>query len=600
MPRSILEIDVADEKFKAFLALYQKYQDELKKLPQFWQGATAAIEDAADATDKVADATDRVVDATDRVVDANGKVVETTEAAGKSAASMNEVVAAIGASTALIVEGMVATAGATERADHAMKSTAGHAKSIASSIAHTTVNLAKWATLSLGAGLIGGGVGLFGLDALAGAVSGQRKSALGLGITTGEQQAFDVNFGSRLVGSDFLSGVQGVKSDLAQQWQFAALGIPMSEVQGDDTAQLGIDVIQRARTLWQQAGPGGHNTQWMQAHGLGGFMDYATWQRIGQASPAEMAQYQAQYQRDAQTMGAPNQTQIDWQNFSVQMKRAADQIESVFVRGLDPLIPALTKLSTSVTTALGDFLSNPHLKDWIADLGRAIETLGTYIGSDKFRSDIKAFVDDIGYAAEKLGNDLRFFGLLPPLPPPDAPNNAGRSDLPKVDEHHGIIQKLFNPGGGWDFSGIEKANNLPTGLLAAIGTQESGLTVAPRDSVKNDKHYQGMFQLGPEVQHDYGVTNPYDPNQNANAAGMELRDLVARYHGNIAEAVGAHDWGSGNVDKDIAAHGKDWLNYAPRETQNMVANVAHRLHVEVSVLNQTGANIAIAANATRQ
>lgn len=39
------------------------------------------------------------------------------------------------------------------------------------------------------------------------------------------------------------------------------------------------------------------------------------------------------------------------------------------------------------------------------------------------------------------------------------------------------------------------------------------------------------------------------------------------------KAVAAYNCGLANLDKDIAAHGTDWLQYAPKETRGEVANV---------------------------
>jgi hypothetical protein len=622
MPRSIFEVEVKDEKFKAFLSLFQDYQDQLKGMESLWSDASKAAEGTTTATGSMVDA-----------------------------------LAAGAASTALIVDAMGTTEGSVSRATATMGKMAEHAKSVAGSIMHATWELAKWSTLSLGAGLIGGGAGLFGLDALANAVSGQRKSAQGLGVTTGEQQAFGTNFGSRLVGSDFLSSVQGIKSDLAQQWMFSQLGIPTKEVQQADTATLGIDVIRRAQQLWQQAGPSGHNKQWMDAHGLGGFMDFATWQRIGQASSGDINQYESQYQRDVGTMGASDRTQRAWQDFSIQMKRAGDQIESVFVKGLVPLTGPLSRLSASVEHALAGFLGNPHLREWIDSFGHAIDQFGTYLGSDKFSQDIKDFVDDIAYAAGRIKGVLQYLGILPgddsitpppgqhapgtpeystghaargpsgtPIPPPlGAPDadvqlyerNLQQWRSTRPDWHS--TPPLVDPGagsgwgryllssanaaslgaGGVGFGGLEQSYGLPHGILYNVWGAESDHSNAPDTFRENSHHAMGPFQFTPNAAREYGVTDRNDLGQSSAGAAHYLYDMLRKYRGDVAKALAAYNWGPDNVDRDVAAHADAWQRFAPKETRDYISKIQRGMNVTITVMNQTGAQVAMLANAVR-
>lgn len=563
MPRSVLDIAVDDTQFRRFLDLYQGYHESLSKMSGFWSDASKAAAGAEAST---------------------GSMVET--------------LAAGAASGALVAEALEKAEGSAVRASAHMGRIATSAKDAATSILHATESLAKWAVLSLGAGLLGGSVGLFGLDRLAESVSGQRKSALGLGITSAEAQAFDVNYGTRLTGPGFLQNVQDIKSDLAQSWQFTQLGIRNP---GEaDTAELGVDVIRRARDLWQKAGPGGHNVQMMQAQGLSGLMDFNTWQRIGQASPAELAQYEGQYRRDVRTMGASNQTQIEWQNFAIQMKRAADQIESVFVKGLEPLIPGLTHFSESIERALAGFLGNPHMKEWIEGLGKAIEHFATYVGSEAFQENIRTFVDDIAYAAQKMTDVLRLLGLLPSAPEVFTGSDASDSTLPYPSPKNQTWGQWLGFGKTqYDFSDIEKLNGLPRGTLAAVGMQESGLNPNVRDSAAGA---QGPFQFMPGTQKAYNITDPHSMQQESNAAGMYLRDILRMkgIDGDIAKALAGYNWGPERVQKDVATYGDAWRQHLPPETSKYLNDILPKIHVQVSVTNQTGANVAIVANSVRQ
>ena len=100
-----------------------------------------------------------------------------------------------------------------------------------------------------------------------------------------------------------------------------------------------------------------------------------------------------------------------------------------------------------------------------------------------------------------------------------------------------------------------------------------------------------------EMQALTGVTNPSSIEQEAPAFGVVMANYIQQYHGNVAEALAAWNWGPAAVDKDIAAHGQRWLDYAPPETQKFVRDIASQMHVTITVMNQTGANVAMLTHA---
>lgn len=92
----------------------------------------------------------------------------------------------------------------------------------------------------------------------------------------------------------------------------------------------------------------------------------------------------------------------------------------------------------------------------------------------------------------------------------------------------------------------------------------------------------GIFQLEPATAADLGV-DPNDPMENIDGGVRYLAQMLAKYAGNVAEALGANDWGPGNLDKAIAAHGSDWLSYAPSETQHYVQTILANVGSQYSV-----------------
>ncbi len=87
--------------------------------------------------------------------------------------------------------------------------------------------------------------------------------------------------------------------------------------------------------------------------------------------------------------------------------------------------------------------------------------------------------------------------------------------------------------------------NLNPELLAAIIHQESG--GAP--GAMSPKGAQGLMQLMPDTAKQYGVTNPFNPEQSIEGGAHYLSDLLKKYNGDTTKALAAYNAGPGNVDK---------------------------------------------------
>lgn len=111
-----------------------------------------------------------------------------------------------------------------------------------------------------------------------------------------------------------------------------------------------------------------------------------------------------------------------------------------------------------------------------------------------------------------------------------------------------------------------RAQNLDPRLLAALVGVESN-HVARAVSARGAL---GLMQLMPSTARDYGVTDPFDPEQNVRAGARHLRGLLNQFQQDTTLALAAYNAGAGAVWR----HGRHVPPYA--ETLSYVPKVLSR------------------------
>ena len=119
-------------------------------------------------------------------------------------------------------------------------------------------------------------------------------------------------------------------------------------------------------------------------------------------------------------------------------------------------------------------------------------------------------------------------------------------------------------------SASERAGLTPD-LLRAVIRKESSF----RPCAVSPKGAMGLMQLMPATAAQFGVDDPFDPEQNVNAGARFLKQLLARYGGDLALTLGAYNAGPGRVD---AARGVPAL----AETLNYVLDIRKDLGLTAS------------------
>ena len=108
-----------------------------------------------------------------------------------------------------------------------------------------------------------------------------------------------------------------------------------------------------------------------------------------------------------------------------------------------------------------------------------------------------------------------------------------------------------------------RLHSIPVDLVRAVVQVESGFNPFARSA----KGAMGLMQLMPATAREFGVRNPYNPEENVRAGVAYFRQLLDRYDNNERLALAAYNAGPGAVDR----HGQSVPPY--RETQDYVSRI---------------------------
>lgn len=445
---------------------------------------------------------------------------------------------------------------------------------------------------------IGGG-GLFGFGFLAHRVNEKYKSSQGLGITTGQQQAANNVYGSRISSTgnilDTLAAAQNDPTN-PQYAGLLSLGINPQNSAAENLPKLleGVSAL-----LKQYKGTGVSQTV-LKAHGLDGLIDVATANQVLANSdrlPQLNKQYREQSGRLDQNLGGG--TQESYQNLSAGFAYNADRIGNTFLKTLARLNGPIAKISDDLTASIERFLNGRNGQALFDTLAGGLQRLGDWLGSDKFRRDLDEFSKAVAKIARAIGSAIEWlagYGIKAPSSVDDARQgssfnvNRTQEELDKVglteqqarDKNGGavgFVKALGNTtlglltggkvtldsieersaAGGWaNYSKnqlqarVSKVNSdagLPAGLLPAVAERESSWN--PK-ALNKHSGAAGLFQFISDTGRRYGLTaeERFDPEKSASAAANYFQDNLKRYGGDIAKSLAQYNGGNAAVRRD--------------------------------------------------
>ena len=92
---------------------------------------------------------------------------------------------------------------------------------------------------------------------------------------------------------------------------------------------------------------------------------------------------------------------------------------------------------------------------------------------------------------------------------------------------------------------VAREHSVDPDLVREVARQESGFhacAVSPKGA-------QGLMQLMPATQAEFEVRDPFDPQESLSAGAKLLKQLLDRYHGDLALALSAYNAGMTRLDR---------------------------------------------------
>lgn len=374
--KSIVDIDVNDDKFVAFMERFREYQSALDDLPEAWRVAAVGIGESSKQTEK-----------------AKGEAKELGAEFNAVAEAILTINSGIDRLNTNLEDSKKKQDEFNKRAESGrgfINQAKKDAKELAGHIKETTASLLLWSGIvGIFTGVLGVG-GLFGINRLAATTGAQRFTSLGLGTSIGALDSTAINY-QKVLGNPAgtLGAIRDSQMDLSKRWTFQAMGINNPD---QDPAKLLPQMIRNARDIFVKSGS---TLQGANAYGLTNFFTLDDLNRFKNMSDEEITAMEKRAQQDARMLQITDQQARQWQDFNVQLDYSSQSIRNTFVRGLGPLTPQLSKLSDALAGAIDTVLKSPELGKWIDALAGGIERFGNYLASPAFTSDVESFMSGV-------------------------------------------------------------------------------------------------------------------------------------------------------------------------------------------------------------
>lgn len=376
--KSVFQVEIDDTRFKSFKQQFDRYQEEVKKLPAEWRELNSEISETKTLMEKMAEA------------------AQLNASSSQKQLEHHKEASAVARNVAIAWSFISRQVGNVK--DH---------------IDHMTSSLVKWSTVTAAfAGLLGAG-SLFGLDRLANSIAQQRRLAMGMGMSIGQRSAFDTNYSRALANpNSLLSGAATAKYDYTSEAynSFLNAGVSQSFIKGHNPAEIGREFLRdldvKFADLANKPGKEGEigaraNAMGVTAAGIS-VQDLVAYLSLSGKEKEEMGKRMT---GDVPGMNVSDEVAKKWTDLVTQLDRVGKTIESVFMTRIVALAPAVEKLSKSLEQATDTFVKSETFKAWMDGLGAEIEKFAKWLETPEVEETEKGFLDWL----KKAGDGLKSF-----------------------------------------------------------------------------------------------------------------------------------------------------------------------------------------------
>lgn len=538
--KPIIQIQVDDAKFKAFLDLFQKYSEQLDKMPAMWKqvqsamdassvgmhAASYALVDAASAMAQLRD------DASKTVLDQD-KFAKSTEAAAQS----------------------------TEK----IKNTN---KKIREDVDFTTKSLLKWLGIggAFGAGMeIAQRIGGF-ITGTAGAAVGLSRTAGMMGITPGQLQAANTAYSPYFDVGSLLSNINQIKMDPSKMKTWQAMGLNDSDLKTKNAAELLPEVLQGIQQTFQKANSmGAAGGPYLQSIGMDNLVSTDVARRIAALSDEELKNAQKMYDDDKEKLDLSKETLDTWTHITQQVDLAGASLKNTMI------------------AAATDAYNTIH--------GKNTEKQDAEVRSnwDTFRAAVKDFMGlplprGVSFAQAGAIYSDDFWNTIHP--------DQQRVDRPVT---FGKLNRGGGSGSGGGTGGMSEFISQTASSMGVSPALADFIWMIESNRGKNAGLSSGMalgdFQLKSGTASDMGVTDRTDPRQSAMGGIKYLARLLKEFHGDIEKAVVSYNAGDKTVKDAISTYGDQWRSHLKPEAQKYDRALMDFLRQQQSVARNTRVDI---------
>lgn len=199
-----------------------------------------------------------------------------------------------------------------------------------------------------------------------------------------------------------------------------------------------------------------------------------------------------------------------------------------------------------------------------SEFGKAQKQYDALRARDKEISDSDAELQRFDAESDEIHKGAKYQGMSPGL------RKTWDDERARLREMM-VLKRNRNLGADSDYQSMAEA------MLPSLISAESGGRHYGKDGqlLESSAGALGITQVMPKTGVDPGFgVKPLQsetPEEYRRFGRDYLAAMLRRYQKDKSKALGAYNWGPGNVDSSIRMYGDDWLKHAPAETQAYVA-----------------------------